>query len=440
MFECKIKSFQSDGGGEFTSYRLQNLLSQHGIYHRNSCPHTPEQNGEAERKHRHIVETGLALLAHCGVPLSFWDVAFDIAVFLINLMPTPILQGLSPYEKLFHTTPDYKIFRSFGCRCFPFIRLYMTGKLSFRTILCVFLGYGRNHKGYKCYDPVAKRFYMSRHVVFDETIYPLTMTNNSTPLSGPLFSAEHVLLGHIQLPASTTNAEGPAPTMTPGMNSVALVMYPSGLGPAQSTVDTIMLPSVMTPAQMSSQVTATTLHTPIRRPARRLTNAEPSSHEPSMGHLHSSPVVSAMSLPPKSTEQGLGTVARCSHSSDVPISELISEPKSTHQHTPIPHIDFGQQKSPGFAATIHRQFSTSGTIDLPLISDPTDQHLSNQTQGSIDAHAPSLRTLPQRTHVMWTRAMDGICKPKMLMATKYPLPTALTSYFSPIRTHMLLRR
>lgn len=129
---------------------------------------------------RHRVEC----LAHSGVPLSYWDVAFDTAIFLINGMPTHVLQGLSPHEKLFHLTPDYKILRSFGCACFPFIGPYTTGKLSFRTILRVFIGYGRNQKGYKCYDPAAQRIYMSRHVVFYETVFPLTMPNNSTPSHG----------------------------------------------------------------------------------------------------------------------------------------------------------------------------------------------------------------------------------------------------------------
>jgi hypothetical protein len=41
-----------------------------------SCPHTSQQNGIAERKHRHLVETGLALLAHSSLPLHFWDEAF----------------------------------------------------------------------------------------------------------------------------------------------------------------------------------------------------------------------------------------------------------------------------------------------------------------------------------------------------------------------------
>jgi histone deacetylase 1/2 len=52
-----------------------------GISHRVSCPHTHQQNDTAERKHRHIVEMGLTLLAHASVPLSYWNDAFSIACF-----------------------------------------------------------------------------------------------------------------------------------------------------------------------------------------------------------------------------------------------------------------------------------------------------------------------------------------------------------------------
>ena len=58
MFERKIKIFQSDGGGEFTSHFFKNHLSNCRIHHQLSCPTTVERNGVAERKHRHIVETG----------------------------------------------------------------------------------------------------------------------------------------------------------------------------------------------------------------------------------------------------------------------------------------------------------------------------------------------------------------------------------------------
>jgi hypothetical protein len=43
-----------------------------GILHRVSCPHTSQQNGIAECKHWHIVETGIALLTHSSLHVRFW--------------------------------------------------------------------------------------------------------------------------------------------------------------------------------------------------------------------------------------------------------------------------------------------------------------------------------------------------------------------------------
>ena len=76
-FNLKIKSIQSDWGREFRS--LSKFFENCGISHCLSCPHTHQQNDAIERKHRHIVETGLALLYHANVHLHFWDDAFQTA-------------------------------------------------------------------------------------------------------------------------------------------------------------------------------------------------------------------------------------------------------------------------------------------------------------------------------------------------------------------------
>jgi hypothetical protein len=60
LLYAKIKFVQSDWGGEY--HKLHRYLQRTGISHRVSCPHTSQQNGIAERKHRHIIETSLALL------------------------------------------------------------------------------------------------------------------------------------------------------------------------------------------------------------------------------------------------------------------------------------------------------------------------------------------------------------------------------------------
>jgi histone deacetylase 1/2 len=66
LLNTKIKAVQSDWGGEYQ--RLHRHFQRTGISHRVPYPHTSQQNGIAERKHRHLVETGLALLAHSSIP------------------------------------------------------------------------------------------------------------------------------------------------------------------------------------------------------------------------------------------------------------------------------------------------------------------------------------------------------------------------------------
>ncbi|KAG9449460.1 hypothetical protein H6P81_009425 [Aristolochia fimbriata] len=105
QFSAKIKVFQSDGGTEFMSKKFQDLLSSSGIHHNVSCPYTPQQNGLVERKHRHIVEMGLTLLAQASMPKSHWDSAFATSIYIINHLPTPILHSKSPFDVLVVATP-----------------------------------------------------------------------------------------------------------------------------------------------------------------------------------------------------------------------------------------------------------------------------------------------------------------------------------------------
>lgn len=103
--------------------------------HRKSCPHTSQQNGLAEKKLCHILETGLTLLAHSGLSNTYWVDAFLTSVYIINRLPTAVLT----YEKLFKIAPNYFVLRVFGCKCFPLLRPYTTHKLEYRPKFVFFL-------------------------------------------------------------------------------------------------------------------------------------------------------------------------------------------------------------------------------------------------------------------------------------------------------------
>ena len=167
-FQHKIGTLFSDNGGEFLA--LKAYLQEHGISHLTSPPHTPEHNGVAERKHRHVVETGLTLMTQAMMPKEYWTFAFAAAIYLINRMPTPNLDFHSPYQKLFTKAPNYNRLRVFGCQCFPWLRPYTQIKMEYRSKPCVFLGYSTTQSAYFCLHLPTMRFYTSRHVAFQECL------------------------------------------------------------------------------------------------------------------------------------------------------------------------------------------------------------------------------------------------------------------------------
>jgi hypothetical protein len=92
-------------GGEYE--KLNHFFTKIGISHHVSFPHAHQQNGAAERKHRHIVEVGLSLLAQAHMPLKFWDEALLAAAFLINHTLSKVISYSKPLEHLYKIQPNY---------------------------------------------------------------------------------------------------------------------------------------------------------------------------------------------------------------------------------------------------------------------------------------------------------------------------------------------
>ena len=119
QFSTSLKIFRSDGGGEYSTHKFNKFFTENGLVHQFSCPHTPSQNGLAERKHRHIIETAITLLHHSSLPLKFLFEAVSTAAYLINRLPRSQFPCLSPFQVLFGVQPDYDFLRVFGCCCYP---------------------------------------------------------------------------------------------------------------------------------------------------------------------------------------------------------------------------------------------------------------------------------------------------------------------------------
>ena len=181
QFSTPIKILRSDSGGEYMSSEFHEFLHHKGIVSQRSCPYTPQQNGVAERKNRHLLDVVRTLLLDSSVPAHFWVEALSTAVYLINRLPSQVLDFDSPYVRLHHKNPSYLSLHPFGCVCFVHLPHHHRHKLSAQSVKCVFMGYSVSHKGYVCYDPGSRKFHTSRNVVFFENQYYYSTHVESSP-------------------------------------------------------------------------------------------------------------------------------------------------------------------------------------------------------------------------------------------------------------------
>ena len=71
QFSKRIKIFRPDNVLEYTQCAFQAVLHSYGIIHQLTCQGTSQQNGRAQRKLRHILDTVRAFLLFAKFPLLF---------------------------------------------------------------------------------------------------------------------------------------------------------------------------------------------------------------------------------------------------------------------------------------------------------------------------------------------------------------------------------
>jgi hypothetical protein len=143
-------------------------LKEHGIQRKYSCSYSPQQNGVAERKNRHIAEIARAMLNEKNLPNYFWAEALATAVYIMNRTPTAAVHGMTPEEKFTGKKPDVSHLRVFGCIAYVHVPDEKRSKLDPKAEKCIFIGYSSEQKGYRCFSPSTRKLQVSRDIVFDE--------------------------------------------------------------------------------------------------------------------------------------------------------------------------------------------------------------------------------------------------------------------------------
>ena len=186
QYETIVKVLRTDNALEFTQKAIEELCLAHGIVHQTTCPYTSQQNGVAERKHRHLLDMVRTLLLAMRVPQYLWCEAVLTATYLVNRLPSAALGGAIPLQRL---TPAADLFslppRVFGCTAFVQDHTPGLSKLAPRAQKGVFVGYSRTQKGYRVYFPDRRQYVTSADVTFHEDVPYFPSIQSGGDLSSP---------------------------------------------------------------------------------------------------------------------------------------------------------------------------------------------------------------------------------------------------------------
>jgi len=169
-----IKCLRSNGGGKYFSNEFSEYLKEHGIQRKYSCSYSPQQNGIAKRKNRHIAEITRAMLNEKNLPNYFWAKAIATIVYIMNRTPIATVHDMTPKEKFTGKRSDVSHLKVFGCIAYVHVPNERRLKLDPKAEKCIFIGYSLEQKGYRCFNPSTRKLQVSRDVVFDEMVswYP----------------------------------------------------------------------------------------------------------------------------------------------------------------------------------------------------------------------------------------------------------------------------
>lgn len=127
--------------------------------------------GVVERRHKYIVDSGLALLDHAKLTKELWNYAFATATFIYNRTST---DGISPYDFFFEKFPNIRDLKTFGCLVYPNMRPYQKQKISNRSDEHIFIGYPKASSGYMCLNAKIEKKKIQGMSFFSKMIFHRT--------------------------------------------------------------------------------------------------------------------------------------------------------------------------------------------------------------------------------------------------------------------------
>jgi len=164
-----VKRLQSDGGGEYAANENARVLSdfqkicvEQRIDHFLTAPHTPAQNGVAERLNRTLVEHAACIMHEAGLAREFWSLAVKHITWVRNrlwhkALNGPNGSGMCPFQALVGRPPVVSTARVWGCDAYRLDHNRVPGNFEPKGKKSIFVGLSPNRKGWVLFDPKTRK-------------------------------------------------------------------------------------------------------------------------------------------------------------------------------------------------------------------------------------------------------------------------------------------
>ena len=114
------------------------------------------------------METVCSMLIDAKLPHKFWAEALSTAVYLRNRSSTKAVNSMTLFEAWTRKKPKVGHLRVFSCDAYAHIPKDERHKLDSKARKCIFLGYSKETKAHRLYDPEREKVIHSRDVQFNE--------------------------------------------------------------------------------------------------------------------------------------------------------------------------------------------------------------------------------------------------------------------------------
>ena len=115
-----------------------------------------------------LTERACSIRLQADMSEGFWAEAVNHTSYLVNMSPSIAIDLQIPEVIWRGESVDYSTLQIFCCLAYNLVDSQKKNKLESKSMKCISIGFTKEVKGFRCWNPETKSTFTSRDVAFDE--------------------------------------------------------------------------------------------------------------------------------------------------------------------------------------------------------------------------------------------------------------------------------